>query len=663
MRQRTAWSGRSWRRGVGRLLLTLQAVATVSLVAILATSTQAAAAGGQIEIASGGPLTRIIITGDLSCQVAHQADVAFEFYGDEIGSCGTFLSAGDGLYGPEWLSLGPEPWTPVSQSPVAGSGSAADPFRVVTTVQAGTSGLRVEQTDAYVTGEEVYRTDVKVINTGGTEQRIVLFRAADCYLQDSDVGFGRVDDGAPGCVISQASNARIEQWVPITPGSTYMEGDYSEVYAAISQGQPFPNTCLCDTQVDNGAGISWEATVAPGADVTLSHFTFFSPSGHRFSAPGGAPLRDAVPGPDQINLDPVVVASSVALAAGVVFLVPFPAALFNATLEENYAEVTGWWRRVTGRVGRMVGGLVAAITAWIGARLRPSRGADRAEDASVDSATGEADPGAFWHSRRGMATFIGLSALVYSLLDPTFGFNVDSAGTLLGLALGLLITLAAYGVPLILGSRGRGWQVTADALPGTLLIALGCVIISRLADFQPGYLYGLIIGFGFTRALTRVEEGRLEAMAATTGLAVAIACWFALPAVRAGGGGGIGSIILGTAFATAVVAGLEGALVGMLPLRFLPGELVREWNKRYWMGLIGFAALAFFHILINPSSGYLADSERSSMTTVIGLLAVFGLGSVAFWAYFRFLRGPHQTSTPPAATPPAPPPGEVPTAG
>jgi uncharacterized membrane protein len=89
----------------------------------------------------------------------------------------------------------------------------------------------------------------------------------------------------------------------------------------------------------------------------------------------------------------------------------------------------------------------------------------------------------------------------------------------------------------------------------------------------------------------------------------------------------------------------------MLPVRFLPGERVREWNPKAWMAILGIASFAFFHILINPTSGYLADTERTSMATVIGLLLVFGVGSVLFWGYFRFVhRAPD--APPPATQPP-----------
>ena len=155
--------------------------------------------------------------------------------------------------------------------------------------------MRIEQTDSYVIGDESYRTDVRIVNGTGGEQRVVLFRAADCYLQDSDVGFGRVDNGAPACVISQESDARIEQWVPISPGSAYYEGGYSTMWQLVAEQAPFPNTCQCDASVDNGAGLSWEATVAGGESVTLSHLTFFSPEGRRRGHPD--PRRR--PGPER----------------------------------------------------------------------------------------------------------------------------------------------------------------------------------------------------------------------------------------------------------------------------------------------------------------------------------------------------------------------------
>lgn len=640
---------RSWRRTVARTALTLYMGTFFVLVALATTASGVRAAGGQVEIASAGPLTRIITSGDLNCQVAHAADVSFEFFGGELGACGTFVSIDGTLFGPESVPSGSftlTPWTPVSQQPATGSGSRGDPFRIVTTVEAPGTGVRVEQTDSYVIGDESYRTDVRL--SAPAERRVIVFRAGDCYLQDSDVGFGRVDGDSPACVIDPTRQSRIQQWEPITPDSRHAVGQYSNIWNMVDQQSSFPNTCECDQAVDNGAGLSWEVTIPGGGEVTVSHLTYFSPQGRRTSTSFVA----SVPGPAEINLDPLVLASSAALAAGVVLVVPFPAALFNSTLEENYAEVTSW----TGRVSRRVGGFFVRLATAIRRRVsRPAAGAAVAPENAAGIEPAATDDGApsFWQTRAGFVAFIALSAFVYCLLDPTFGFSLDAVTTFLGLLLGLVLTLLTYAIPFWILGRRAGVSTTLSVLPGTIFIAIACVVISRLANFQPGYLYGLIIGFGFSRELAKLEMGRIEAIVTVVGLAASVVAWIALPGIRATPGG---SPILEAALVTVVVAGLEGALFGMLPMKFLPGERVRAWNARFWMVLIGVAAFAFFHILINPQSGYLAETTRQSMWTVVALLVGFGVLSVGFWAYFRF-RGPRGGQ--PEAMPPDDPPTDT----
>ena len=170
-------------------------------------------------------------------------------------------------------------------------------------------------------------------------------------------------------------------------------------------------------------------------------------------------------------------------------------------------------------------------------------------------------------------------------------------------------------------------------------MAVVCVLISRIADFQPGYLYGLIIGF------TSRDRWRNPKPASSTPWPPPArwpwrsVAWIGLPMVRdaaASGDPPFTATLLETAFATVVVAGLEAAAIAMLPMRFLPGERVRSWNQRAWAALLGVAAFGFCHVLLNPTSGYLADGTRTSLFTVIWLLVVFGGGSVLFWAYFRF---------------------------
>jgi hypothetical protein len=246
------------------------------------------------EIGSSGPLTSVVLGNELSCQVAYSGDSALELYpsGAKPGDCGTFLAIGDTLIAPNFgahdstatpFAASSTPFTPVSQSEVSGQGTSASPFVVTTVANAGATGLRVTQRDSYVTGQESYRTDVTLQNTGGAAVSGQLYRAGDCYLQESDTGFGFVDqaNGAVGCAINANNSppARIEQWFPITRGNQFIEASFGEVWQAIASRQPLPNTSRSTESIDNGAGISWSFSVAPGAQATYSHYTTFSPRG------------------------------------------------------------------------------------------------------------------------------------------------------------------------------------------------------------------------------------------------------------------------------------------------------------------------------------------------------------------------------------------------
>jgi hypothetical protein len=273
----------------------------------------ALAAPPSVDIGSpGGPLNKIAIGNDLSCQLQHVGDTSFEFYPPSAtpGDCGTFVSVDGGLFSPDFANHdstatsslnSPTPFTAVSQSPVTGTGTASSPRKVTTVGDVGGSGLRVTEVDTYVDGQESYRTDVTNSNSGGAAKSGILYRAGDCYLQDTDNGFGfsGSPDGSVGC--SQNANntppGRIEQWVPITGGNTWTEDDYNDVWTKIGAQTPFANDCVhCGDQVDNGAGLSWNFSVNPGASQTFAHYTTFSPTGRAgpppppVEGPAGNPL-------------------------------------------------------------------------------------------------------------------------------------------------------------------------------------------------------------------------------------------------------------------------------------------------------------------------------------------------------------------------------------
>jgi uncharacterized repeat protein (TIGR01451 family) len=193
------------------------------------------------------------------------------------------------LYGPAAIPAGESatdtpgytPYTPVSQSAVSGAGTSASPFSVTTVVNLGGTGFSLTETDTYVVGQEAYLTNVSIHNATGSGQQVIIYRAGDCYLQDSDRGLGQIDGSAVACKASadSASPNRIEQWYPITPGSSYMEDNFDNVWAQIGSQTAFANTCQCDSNIDNGAGLSWSLAIAAGASTAVQQYTTFSPLG------------------------------------------------------------------------------------------------------------------------------------------------------------------------------------------------------------------------------------------------------------------------------------------------------------------------------------------------------------------------------------------------
>ncbi|MDP1849411.1 MAG: hypothetical protein Q8K79_16595 [Solirubrobacteraceae bacterium] len=300
-----------------------RATFTLVATALIAAAALAAPAHGAVPfreiVSSAGPLTNVALGDELSCQVAYRGDARFELFPSAAkpGDCGTLVFTAGTLYAPNFSahdgtatsSLGATtPWTPVSQSAVSGSGSASNPFKVTTVADAGASGVRITQVDSYIAGQESYRTDTTVQNTGGAAADGILYRGGDCYLQESDTGYGFLDaaNGAVGCSIN-ANNSpagRIEQWYPITGGNQYMQGRFGDVWSAIGTHAPLPNTTRATESLDNGAAISWSFSIAPGGQATYSHYTTFSPRGVSGPPPAAVPTPSIAFGPNGLLSSP-----------------------------------------------------------------------------------------------------------------------------------------------------------------------------------------------------------------------------------------------------------------------------------------------------------------------------------------------------------------------
>jgi len=313
------------------------------------------------------------------------------------------------------------------------------------------------------------------------------------------------------------------------------------------------------------------------------------------------------------------------LVAVLGLLMVFPAQIFNSTYEENHERIT-----------RFAG------------RLRRRRGAD-------EGSTPTATPGRF----RRVAVFVvsaGLGTVLGGLLDPEFGANRPTAALLVGVFVALLAAVAVATVAAwaFRTARHRPHDWYLRAIPSGLVVAVACVLVSRLTDFAPGYLYGLLGGAVFAGVLDKRSEGRAESVTLLAGLVVALGAWVAFePVAHAANAANpnLGVLVADSLLGCLFIGGIEGMLFSLIPLRFLPGHRLRQWGWVPWALLTALTLYVFVHVLLVPSAGYLGRSTSASTNVTIALFAAFGVLSMGFWAWFRFR--PEKTGIPgPSAGPP-----------
>jgi Protein of unknown function (DUF642) len=338
-------------------------------------------------------------------------------------------------------------------------------------------------------------------------------------------------------------------------------------------------------------------------------------------------ITTTIPTPRQALLPLKSLAVNGGIAAAVALLLTFPSQLFNQTLQENYAEINLWWRK---RLRRL--------------HLPPRRTAkdDGQASAQVEESGALARDFSYLEKRSVFAAVFVAGAIANAFNDGHFGFSLSSLVTLTAVACAMAIGVA---IPAMVGTiyhnkRHGSSPRKLIAIPGGLALAVAMVVVSRLINFEPGYLYGFVCGVLFTRELPSNEKGHLAAIGVCTTLALSAVSWVAWVPVNAAAerqGAFVGVVLLDDLLGALFVSGLVGSFFGMLPIRGLPGWTVKQWNIGAWVGAFGISILGLFQILLRP--GIAGHGHRPLIVSVI-LFVAFGAGSVMFHEHFEKKKGP-----------------------
>jgi hypothetical protein len=323
----------------------------------------------------------------------------------------------------------------------------------------------------------------------------------------------------------------------------------------------------------------------------------------------------SVPAPDEISTDPEVIGTNIFLTLLVVFAFAFTSTLFNQTLDANRRDIessVGRYFTPLQRFGSLVGQGYEAV-----AKRQP------------------------WvQQAAGPAVILVLIGLINGFLSPDFAFNTKGVVLFASLLVGAgAITYVYKGGQVLFTTRRLRLRAGVKLYVVALAIAAGSVLLSRLVGFRPGFLFGFVASYTLLApaALDRKQSGQLIFFASVALLALSIIAWLLvipLREVTEGTDAAWAALPVGAAVAV-FVAGLEGLFFSMIPLSFMDGVKIAQWNRLLWFLMFGAAGFLFWHVLLNQEGSYLHALPERKVVAALSLLAFYSIVTVGTWAYFR----------------------------
>ncbi|MBE0010478.1 MULTISPECIES: hypothetical protein [unclassified Arthrobacter] len=230
-----------------------------------------------------------------------------------------------------------------------------------------------------------------------------------------------------------------------------------------------------------------------------------------------------------------------------------------------------------------------------------------------------------------------IASILSGFIDPEFGLNPGSLRMFLSFAVTFMVEglLGLAVIALILRSRGE--TVGLHLRYGSLLVIVAAVVLSRVTEFQPGVVFGLII------ALSYASTGSLRREAALTGaevgyvLALGIGSWLTYSELTERSGASPGPLDV---FVIETAAGLAIGCLAALPLvllpwRGLPGGTLYAFNRRLWAASYLVASLTFVVVVIPFPESW--QAVETSLITWIALYLVYAAMAVFVWWWLTHL--------------------------
>jgi len=320
---------------------------------------------------------------------------------------------------------------------------------------------------------------------------------------------------------------------------------------------------------------------------------------------------------DELTDDFDVILTNVLLTGLFLILIFLTAEIFNQTIRDNQSDVESWMRNFFGPIIGIWGGLSAAM--------------------GVATLGNQKLKALFW-----LGIVLVITVLIEGFLEPGFGFNKESVLLFLSLlvAVGLVTYLTEGGEAFV--ARGFGQDAAVRVFPAAIGIALICVLMSRLGGFIPGILYGFVGTAVFLRpsTLNQDQTGKMIFFPMALMLGLSVGAWLLVDQFRGPDASDFDIFIEGILIGV-LIATIEGVAINMLPIAYMDGRKLIDWNPLVWFATAGVALFLLWTVLLNDQREYFDSlQETTSLVAIIAVVFTFGL-SVVTWLWFRYRPGGH----------------------
>lgn len=311
----------------------------------------------------------------------------------------------------------------------------------------------------------------------------------------------------------------------------------------------------------------------------------------------------SIPAPDEVGFDAALLFRNSLLALLLMLLVALPSEIFNATFRTHNDDVL-------------------SHAAAIHTKLMP---VERVLDRMPNGI--------------GLFFFAALAGGLWALVDPTFGWNKSSAALIVGLtgAIAIVTFISALTKNSYL-KRAFGLGGNLRILPSGVLLAVSLLLISRVAKFNPGYLFGVFASLGFAKEPTPQQSGKAVVRATLWMMLVAVASWFAWIPIKhlaVQGRGGFAMLLVDALLSNLWVWSLQSLVFSLIPMRYLDGQDVMAWSRKGWVAIYALVMFLFVHTVMHPSTLRYGSNPNANITTMLYLFIGFMTIAVLFWAYFQ----------------------------